>query len=967
MDKLFESVRSVCSPQIWSRAVQLARGGTIDGRMTGEGEMELRIVTPGGMASPTVVLAPEADYWSCECDSAEEVCIHVAAAVIAVRRSLKESGQIEGLKGPAATIAYRLSRMEGALHLQRFTSREGELRPLETRVTSLKKRDASGDVAVSQADIAVDLALGSALGGEIPQALMPRLLAALAECPDLQLDGQPVTVGEPGPMFHVCVEDHGEGFRLFAEQDTELQEVFSNGAVLREDVLRPVGECDLSSRDIEELRKGRTFDFGQTADLVGRVIPALRERITVEVRSRVLPSASPQQPRLAFSVHHDGECLEILPTLVYGDPPSARVDGGRLHYLRGPLPLRDEKQERLLVEELGRALELELGKPRRFAGVQAVEMAERVRSCADAVVQGDGLENCFVAAPLQARLSVRGDDFELDFISHADGVTRRAEPQAVLRAWQNGERLAPLLEGGWAPLPQTILERCGQLMADLLSAREQAGALSACSAADLARLCEAMEHPPPPGFERLRLIAESFASIPPADLPADLEATLRGYQIQGVNWLSFLSGADLGALLADDMGLGKTIQALCAVGSPCLVVAPASVLFNWSREIERFRPALGQNLYHGPARALDPQADITLTTYAVLRLDEAILTARQWDTVILDEAQNIKNADSQVAGAAFALQARFRIALTGTPVENRLDELWSQFHFLNRGLLGGRRQFQDRYARPIADGDSDAARTLRERIGPFVLRRLKREVAAELPPRTEVVLRCTLDARERALYDAIHAATRKEVVEKLQAGGSVLAALEALLRLRQACCHPALIPGQTAESSSKLELLLDTLDKVLAGGHKALVFSQWTSLLDLIEPLVRAEKMAFTRLDGSTRNRDQVVDSFQDDSGPPIMLVSLKAGGTGLNLTAADTVFLLDPWWNPAVEEQAAHRTHRIGQHRPVLVQRLIAEDTVEQRILALQESKRDLARIAVDEGQKAAGLTREDLLALLS
>ncbi len=966
MDRLFEIVRKECSPQVWSRAVQLARGGTIDGRVTGDGELELRIVTPGGMASPPVVLAPESDYWSCECDSAEDVCIHVAAAVIAARQSLKASGQIEGMKGPAATIAYRLWRHQGALHLQRYIAREGELTMLETRVTSLKKRDAGGDVAVSQADVALELALGSAHGGEIPRALMARVLAALADCPDVKLDDNPVIVGEAGPMFHVCLEDCGEGFRLFAEQDTELEELFCNGAVLREGVLRPVGDCDLSSRDIEELRKGRTFDFGQTADLVGRVLPALQERIAVEVRSRVLPSATSLRPRLAFSVHHDDECLEILPTLVYGDPPSARVDGGRLHYLGGALPLRDEKRERQLVEELASSLELEIGKPRRYAGAQAVEMAERIRGCDDAYVQGEGLQKCFVTEQLQARLELRGDDFQLDFVSRAEGTVRRADPRAVLRAWERGERFAPLLQGGWAPLPEAVLERCGQLMADLLSAREQAGALPACSAADLARLCEAMEHPPPPGFERLRLIAESFSSIPRAQLPADLTATLRQYQVQGVNWLSFLSGADMGALLADDMGLGKTLQALCALGSPCLVVAPASVLFNWSREIERFRPALRQCLYHGPARGLDPQADITLTTYAVLRLDEPVLSARGWDTVILDEAQNIKNAESQVANAAFSLRARFRMALTGTPVENRLDELWSQFHFLNRGLLGGRRQFLDRYARPIADGDAEAARSLRERIGPFLLRRLKREVAAELPPRTEVVLRCALDSREREIYDAIHAATRKEVVEKLQAGGSVLAALEALLRLRQACCHPSLLPGQAAESSSKLELLLDTLDKVLAGGHKALVFSQWTRLLDLIEPPLRAAGMAFTRLDGSTRNRDQVVDAFQAPSGPPIMLVSLKAGGTGLNLTAADTVFLLDPWWNPAVEEQAADRTHRIGQHRPVLVQRLITEDTVEQRILALQESKRDLARIAVDEGQKAAGLTREDLLALL-
>jgi SNF2 family DNA or RNA helicase len=243
---------------------------------------------------------------------------------------------------------------------------------------------------------------------------------------------------------------------------------------------------------------------------------------------------------------------------------------------------------------------------------------------------------------------------------------------------------------------------------------------------------------------------------------------------------------------------------------------------------------------------------------------------------------------------------------------------------------------------------------------------LKRDVAKELPPRTEVVLRCTLSDREREIYDAIHAATQREVVEKLQAGGSIMAALEALLRLRQACCHSALIPGQDAEGSSKIALLMESLEAVIAEGHKALIFSQWTSLLDLTEPHLQDANIPFTRLDGSTRDRGGVVDSFQAEDGPPVMLISLRAGGTGLNLTAADNVYLLDPWWNPAVEDQAADRTHRIGQDRPVLVQRLVTEETVEERMLELQQRKRSLARAAIEEGQQVQGITREDLLALL-
>ena len=391
--------------------------------------------------------------------------------------------------------------------------------------------------------------------------------------------------------------------------------------------------------------------------------------------------------------------------------------------------------------------------------------------------------------------------------------------------------------------------------------------------------------------------------LPEATLPADLRATLRPYQKVAVNWLAFLRSVGLGGLLADDMGLGKTIEAMCLFEKKCLVVAPTSVLPNWQSELARFRPSLRVSVYHGPTRKLDESADVTLTTYAILRLDSAELSAKHFDLVVIDEAQAIKNPDSQVARAAYALSAEFRIAMTGTPVENRLDELWSLMHFANRGLLGGRREFDAEFARPVADGIPGAAANLRQRIRPFVMRRRKAEVAPELPPRTE-----------------------------------------ALLRLRQAACHRGLLPGQKADTSGKVEALLESLETAAADGHKALVFSQWTSLLDLIEPALNNAGIPYTRLDGSTRDRGEVVERFQSEDGPPVMLISLKAGGTGLNLTAADHVFLCDPWWNPAVEDQAADRAHRIGQDRPVTIYRLIAVD-----------------------GGAAASLTREDLMALLA
>ena len=414
------------------------------------------------------------------------------------------------------------------------------------------------------------------------------------------------------------------------------------------------------------------------------------------------------------------------------------------------------------------------------------------------------------------------------------------------------------------------------------------------------------------------------------------------------------------------MGLGKTLQTICVLRGRCLVICPRSVVYNWADEIARFRPSLRTAIYHGPKRELRPNADVTLTTYAVLRLDAARLAREPWDVVVLDEAQAIKNEGSQTAQAAFGLPGRFRVALSGTPVENRLEELWSVMHFANPGLLGGRASFRERYVMPVANGDPGVAARLRSKVRPFLLRRLKRDVLPELPPRTDAVLHVELEESERAVYDAVRVATRKDIADKLAHGGGVLAALEALLRLRQAACHPALVPGQRATGSSKMSRLLEALEEAAADGHKALVFSQWTGLLDLVEPHLEEANIPFVRLDGSTRDRGAVVQTFQDEAGPPVMLVSLKAGGTGLNLTAADHVFLLDPWWNPAAEDQAADRAHRIGQDRPVMVYRLVARDTVEERILALQQKKRTLSDVALGGADQAAGVTRDELLALL-
>ncbi|MEY4578427.1 MAG: hypothetical protein RL701_3130, partial [Pseudomonadota bacterium] len=592
----------------------MARTGRVDGKLTRNAELEVRLLTKAGLASPRIVLSPTQVDWSCECPSQEEACIHVAAAVIGLRKAQEDGTPLTAAAGPAIKLAHRLRKIEGSLALERFIIRNGESMPLQTRLAAWKRRDGDDDVNTNAADLALDVALGPVVSGKIPRPLMKRVLAALGDCPDVTFEGARVKIGEPRPVIRARVDDSPEGFRVFAEQDPEVQEIFDNGAVMHSGVLRAVGDLDLSGRDVDELRKGRTYTFGQVADLVGRVIPALRERLPVEIASKLLPSATAMQPRLLAQTDFVDGALNVLPLLVYGDPPCARVDGGKLHFLGGALPLRNEDRERKLIDDLSGRTGLTVGQSARFMGRAALAAAERIRGMGHLAVQGDGLAACFVSAPLSPDFELTDDRSNFTFVSEGEGGQRHATGAAVIEAWRRGEEFVPLIEGGFAPLPLSVLTRVGDLLADLLAAKRDDDTLPACALPDLARLCEALQTPAPPSFVRLRELLGDHERIPPTDLPTDLNAQLRDYQRDGVNWLAFLSQANLGAMLADDMGLGKTLQALCVVQKPTLVVAPASVLHNWAAEIQRFRPTLQVHTYHGPNRSLSDEADITLTT-----------------------------------------------------------------------------------------------------------------------------------------------------------------------------------------------------------------------------------------------------------------------------------------------------------------------------------------------------------------
>lgn len=594
-------------------------------------------------------------------------------------------------------------------------------------------------------------------------------------------------------------------------------------------------------------------------------------------------------------------------------------------------------------------------------------------------------EGKLVRRPGEVRLSVASsvDWFDLEGQVDYGGLT--VGLPKLLEALRRGEQFVTLGDGTQGMLPEEWLKKFGML-ADLGAAEGDKLRFVPSQAAILDALLAAQpESQIDERFEEVRQQLRTFSGVQPAQPPADFQGTLRDYQTLGLGWLHFLRDFHFGGCLADDMGLGKTVQVLALLEArrkravpkgqprrPSLAVVPRSLVFNWIEEARRFTPELRVLNYTGLERkeALGrlEEYDLLVTTYGTLRRDVLTFQELHFDYAILDEAQAIKNSTSQAAKACRLIQADYRLAISGTPIENHLGELWSLFEFLNPGMLG--RSSTLKLLSAGTDGDNRSL--LAKALKPFILRRTKEQVLKELPEKTEQTLYCELEGEQRKLYDELRDHYRSSLDHRIKQGGlkkAKIHVLEALLRLRQAACHPGLVDkNRTRDASAKLDTLLEQLDEVLQEGHKALVFSQFTSLLAIVRQRLDERKVSYEYLDGRTRNRQERVEHFQTADDCRLFLISLKAGGQGLNLTAADYVFILDPWWNPAVEAQAVDRAHRIGQQQRVFAYRLIARDTVEEKILKLQAGKRNLADAIISEDNSViSSLTVDDLQLLLS
>ena len=585
--------------------------------------------------------------------------------------------------------------------------------------------------------------------------------------------------------------------------------------------------------------------------------------------------------------------------------------------------------------------------------------------------------------------------FSLDFGIEIDGIRHPLLP-ILMRLHErggmenarilNGEVVASLDDGRVLKLPADRIARLLAVIEDMIDSAsrttgdtlvlDEGAAHSALDLEDVLTTRWQDGSAIAANVARFRAVAE----MPEAIVPASFKAELRPYQQQGVNWLQHLRANDLGGLLADDMGLGKTAQTIAhlaieeAAGRldrPALVIVPTTLVPNWSAELARFAPHLRVVVLHGLDRH-ERRRDLTgvhvvITTYTVLTRDIEDMVALPWHMVVLDEAQAIKSASSKATIAVCRLDTRHRLCLSGTPIENHLGELWSQFAFLMPGLLGTRKAFSRRFRTPIEkDGDPVRRRQLATRIQPFILRRTKSAVATELPPKHTILRRITLAPEQRELYETIRAAMHAKVADGIAARGvgqSHILVLDALLKLRQVCCDPRLLKLPTgAPGSSKLDDLLEMVTEMIAEGRRILLFSQFTSMLDLMKPALTEAGVPFVELRGDTADRAEPVRSFEAGE-VPLFLISLKAGGRGLNLTSADTVIHYDPWWNPAVEDQASDRAHRIGQTKSVFVYKLIAADTVEERIVDLQERKAALATLALSaDGMALPAMDADDI-----
>lgn len=861
---------------------------------------------------------------------------------------------------------------------------------------SLSNRS-GGYYSFSSESATIDLRRGAQRPAVGAMGQTGRLFWTLAE-PDDQEAWRPLKWSDTPWQAKVTVDCEQEGWRFDAQlRQGERNRPLSDAAVLLPSglvvfhdeagaveslddsapwllAIQRTGPFVVPEADTSDMLKMMYSDFG-AADVIDLPQP---------LQYRSVPGVP--APRAQFGKPSRGSRqLPVTVEFVYDDQ-IARPQYGAIHHDRRELVTRDSEAEQRHMEALEQAglenFDLEhAGRLQLHA--DRLPAAVAFLTAAGWQVEADGK---LVRASSTINIAVQSglDWFDLDGAFDFDGS--EVSIPRVLSAMRRGDKYVKLDDGSHGLLPEEWLTKFAPV-AQLGEADGDTIRFSMPQAVLLDAMLNAQDGVQVDAkFASYRKKLASFQGIEPGKARRNFRGTLRPYQEEGLGWLKFLRDFGLGGCLADDMGLGKTIQVLAMLQSerqrrlksgerrlPSLIVAPRSLLFNWMEEAERFTPNLKVLEYFGLERETLREDlldyDMVVTTYGIVRRDIEFFVEQNFHYVVLDEAQAIKNSSSQASKACRLLNGRHRLAMTGTPIENHLGELWSLFEFINPGMLGRNEAFMA-LARRAAD-DEEARQLIATGVRPYVLRRTKEEVLKDLPEKNENTLICEMGPVQRKAYDELREYYRKLLSKKVETQGlkrSKIHVLEALLRLRQCACHPQLLNPEESLPSAKLDAMMSQLESIIDEGHKALVFSQFTKLLAIVRDKLDEQGIAHEYLDGRTRKRKDRVKAFQNNPDCPVFLISLKAGGHGLNLTAADYVFILDPWWNPAVEAQAVDRAHRIGQEKPVFAYRLICKDTVEEKIVQLQQEKKKLADSIISaDASLMQSLTADDLAMLLS
>jgi len=734
---------------------------------------------------------------------------------------------------------------------------------------------------------------------------------------------------------------------------------------------------------IASLLQKRSPSFTLRADISGIDIPA------IDASSAPVLQIEPQDPGLVvtFGVRPFGPSGPFYPTAKGGRLVTATIEGKTVHARRNP-DAETEEANRLVNGLSLLSSRVPLGPSYLLDDPEEcleflLELRENSLPKTLEWPKGETLKTTSSVSSKKLRLDIREakDWFEIDGTIEVDETLVVGLKELLDGLSRARGRFVPLEDGRFVALTERLKAQMERLREVSDSGKTGARITPLGTLAIEELVSEAGAVKGDKKWKAFRERVRQAADYRPV-LPSTLQAELRDYQVEGFEWMSRLAKWGAGACLADDMGLGKTVQAIAvmlelAPSGPVLVVAPTSVCHNWATEIERFAPSLNVHVLRevqdreARVETLRP-LDVLITSYGLLAQEEDLFSKTKWQMAVFDEAQAFKNAETRRAQAARKIEADFRLALTGTPIENDLDELWSLFNTINPHLLGSRERFQSRFAAPIErQKDMRVLGSLRSLVRPFMLRRTKSMVLSELPPRTEVTIKVELPPDERAFYEALRQ-NALETLSKLSGPGGEKGAqrihiLAEITKLRRALCHPSLVDPGSLLPGAKLATFLDLSDELLRNRHKVLVFSQFTGQLEQVAKALDSRRISYQYLDGSTppKEREKRVEAFQSGQGD-LFLISLRAGGTGLNLTAADYVIHLDPWWNPAVEDQASDRAHRIGQQRPVTIYRLIATQSIEEKILDLHKRKRDLASDLLEGAEMTGKLTNEDLIGLI-